>query len=142
VDPTTLWISARIDEALAGRIQEGMPARIRLRNGDEHAGRVARISRQSDAATRELEINVAFEAPPARFSIDQEAEVTILAGVERGPAVPVAALVRNGGQQGVMLLRDGRKVFQPVRVAASDGQIAIIAEGLDRGAQLAAWTSR
>jgi HlyD family secretion protein len=142
VDPATLWISARIDEALAGRIQEGMPARIRLRNGDEHAGRVARISRQSDAATRELEINVAFEAPPARFSIDQEAEVSILAGVERGPAVPVAALVRNGGQQGVMLLRDGRKVFQPVRVAASDGQIAIIAEGLDRGAQLAAWTSR
>jgi HlyD family secretion protein len=142
VDPATLWVAARIDEALAARLEEGMPARIRLRNGDEHAGHVARISRQSDAATRELEVNVSFDAPPARFSIDQEAEVSILAGVARGPAVPVAALVRRDGAQGVVVLRDGRKVFQPVRIAASDGELAVIAEGLDHGARLAAWTSR
>ena len=141
VDPATLWIAARIDEALAGGIEEGMPARIRLRNGQEHSGHVARISRQSDPATRELEVNVSFDTPPARFSIDQEAEVSILAGFERGPAVPVEALVRRDGVQGVMLVRDGRKVFQPVRVAASDGKLAVISEGLDQGAQLAAWTS-
>lgn len=141
VDPATLWIAARIDEALVGRIEEGMPATIRLRSGETYSGRVARISRQSDAATRELEVNVAFDAPPARFAIDQEAEVSIAAGVERGPAVPVAALVRRDGQQGVMLMRDGRKLFQPVRVAASDGRLAIV-DGLDAGAKLAAWTSR
>jgi RND family efflux transporter MFP subunit len=141
VDPATLWIAARIDEALVGRIEVGMPAWIRLRSGEEHAGRVARISRQSDAATRELEVNVAFDAAPARFAIDQEAEVSILTGVARGPAVPVAALVRRDGRQGVMLLRDGRTVFQPVRVAASDGRLAVIAEGLAQGAELAAWTS-
>jgi RND family efflux transporter MFP subunit len=142
VDPATLWIAARIDEALVGGVEEGMAARIRLRNGEEHAGRVARISRQSDAATRELEVNIAFDAPPARFAIDQEAEVSILAGVERGLVVPVAALVRRDGRQGVMVLRGGRNVFQPVRVAASDGKLAVIAEGLDQGAKLAAWTSR
>lgn len=142
VDPATLWIAARIDEALAGRLEEGMPARIRLRNGEEHAGHVARISRQSDAATRELEVNVSFDTPPARFSIDQEAEVSILAGVERGPVVPVAALLRKDGRQGVMVLRDGRKVFQPVRIAASDGELAVIADGLAQGTLLAAWTSR
>ena len=142
VDPATLWVAARIDEALVGRIEEGMPARIRLRNGEEHVGHVARISRQSDAATRELEVNVSFDTPPARFAIDQEAEVSILAGVERGPVVPVEALVRRDGRQGVMMLRDGRKVFQPVRVAASDGRLAVISEGLDQGAELAAWTSR
>jgi RND family efflux transporter MFP subunit len=142
VDPATLWIAARIDEARVGRIAEGMPARIRLRSGEEHTGRVARISRQSDAATRELEVNIAFDAPPARFAIDQEAEVGISLGMQRGPAVPAAALVRHEGRQGVWLMRDGRKVFQPVRVAASDGRLAIIAEGLHAGAQLAAWTSR
>jgi len=142
VDPKTLWIAARIDEALVGRIEEGMPALIRLRSGEEHTGRVARISRQSDAATRELEVNVAFDAPPERFAIDQEAEVSILSGVVRGPAVPVAALVRRDGREGVMVLREGRKVFQPVRVAASDGRLAVIAEGLAQGAELAAWTSR
>jgi RND family efflux transporter MFP subunit len=142
VDPATLWVAARIDEALLGRIEEGMPARIRLRNGEEHLGQVARISRQSDAATRELEVNVSFDTPPARFAIDQEAEVSILAGVERGPVVPVEALVRRDGRQGVMMLRGGREVFQPVRVGASDGRLAVIAEGLDQGEKLAAWTSR
>ena len=48
-------------------------------------------------------------------------QVRIEAGVVRGPAVPVAALVRLEGQQGVYVLRDGRKVFQAVRIAASDG---------------------
>jgi HlyD family secretion protein len=80
VDPDTLWVAARIDESLVGRIEEGMPATIRLRSGGEYPGRVARISRQSDAATRELEVNVAFDAPPGRFAIDQEAEVSIRAG--------------------------------------------------------------
>jgi RND family efflux transporter MFP subunit len=141
VDPATLWISTRIDEALVGRIEEGMAATIRLRSGAAYAGRVARISRQSDAATRELEVNVAFDAPPARFAIDQEAQVTIAAGVARGPAVPIAALVRRDGRQGVMLLREGRAVFQPVRVAATDGRLAIV-EGLDAGEKLAAWISR
>ncbi len=141
VDPATLWIAARIDEALVGRIEEGMAATILLRSGETYAGRVARISRQSDAATRELEVNVAFDAPPARFAIDQEAQVTIAAGVARGPAVPVAALVRRDGEQGVMLLRDGRAVFQPVRVTASDGRLAIV-DGLGAGEKLAAWTLR
>jgi multidrug efflux pump subunit AcrA (membrane-fusion protein) len=134
-------VAARIDEALVGRLVEGMPAAIRLRSGETYAGRVARISRQSDAATRELEVNVAFDAPPARFAIDQEAEVAISAGVERGPSVPIAALVRRDGAQGVMLVREGRAVFHPVRVAASDGRIAIVHD-LENGAKLAAWTSR
>lgn len=142
VDPGALWISARIDEALVGRLREGLPAEIRLRSGETYAGRVARISRQSDAATRELEVNVAFDAPPERFAIDQEAEVRIEAGVARGTAVPVAALVRREGQQGVYVLREGRRQFQPLRIAASDGTLAIVAEGLNPGEKLAAWTSR
>lgn len=142
VDPATLWVAARIDEALSARLEPGMKASIRLRSGERHAGTVARISRQSDAATRELEVNVAFDAPPARFSIDQEAEVSISVGVERGPAVPVAALVRRDGRLGVDVVRGGRRVFQPVRIAAADARVAIVAEGLGAGAQLAAWTSR
>jgi len=142
VDPATLWVAARIDEALVGRLAEGMPTVIRLRSGEQHAGRVARISRQSDPATRELEVNVAFDVPPERFAIDQEAEVSILAAVETGPVVPVAALTRSKGVQGVMVMRDGRAQFQPVRVGATDGRLALIASGLEEGTRLAAWTSR
>jgi HlyD family secretion protein len=142
VDPATLWVAARIDESQVGRLAEGMAARVRLRSGEQFAGRVARISRQSDAATRELDVFVSFDAPPERFAIDQEAQVSILAGIAKGPVVPLVALVRVQGRQGVMIMRDGRKEFQPVRIAASDGERAVIADGLDDGARLAAWTSR
>jgi HlyD family secretion protein len=142
VDPDSLWIAARIDESLVGRLAEGQSARIRLRSGGEYAGRVARISRQSDAATRELEVSVDFDAPPARFAIDQEAEVSILVGVEKGLVVPVAALRRSGTGQGVMLLRDGRQVLQPVQVGASDGVLAVVSSGLAPDDRLVIWTSR
>jgi RND family efflux transporter MFP subunit len=142
VDPTTLWVAARIDESQVGGLAEGMPARIRLRNGEEHAGRVARISRQSDAATRELEVDVAFDNPPARFAIDQEAEVSIRAGVTRGRVVPIAALIRVQGREGVMVVRDGRREFQPLTIAARDAAFAVVATGLEPAERLAAWTSR
>jgi len=142
VDPDSLWVAARIDESLVGRLAEGQTARIRLRSGGEYEGRVARISRQSDAATRELEVSVAFDAPPARFAIDQEAEVSIFTGMEKGLVVPVAALRRAGSGQAVMVLREGRQVLQPVQVGASDGALAVVTSGLAADDRLVAWTSR
>jgi HlyD family secretion protein len=142
VDPASLWVAARIDEAQVGGLAEGMPARIRLRSGGEYTGRVARISRLSDAATRELEVDVAFEAPPARFAIEQEAEVSILAGERKGPIVPIAALVRRRGVEGVMVVRAGQPVFQPLTIAARDARHAVVASGLLKVDRLAPWTSR
>lgn len=60
-----------------------------MRTGDVLPGKVARIAHQSDAATRELEVNVAFDVPPARFAIDQEAEVAIAAGDVSGITLPL-----------------------------------------------------
>jgi RND family efflux transporter MFP subunit len=133
VNPATIWVTARIDESVVGRVDRGMRATIRLRTGEVVSGTVARIARQSDAATRELEVDVAFDAPPARFAIDQEAEVTILAGEERGPAVPLAALIRSTGKQGVLVVRDGRAEFMPVETAAADATRVVIAKGLAAG---------
>jgi RND family efflux transporter MFP subunit len=133
VDPATLWVAARIDESVVGRVAAGMPASIRLRTGETVSGKVARISRQGDAATRELEVNVAFDAPPARFAIDQEAEVAIAAGEARGLVVPVAALVQNAGKQGVLVLDDGRARFRPVATGAADGTRVVVHKGLAAG---------
>ena len=119
VDPATLWIATRVDESVVGRVRVGQPATIRLRTGETVTGKVARIARQSDAATRELEVNVAFDTPLKRFAIDQEAEVTIRAGEEAGVVVPAAALTRDSGKQGVLAIRDGRAHFQPVLTGAA-----------------------
>ena len=93
----------------------------------------------SDAATRELEVNVAFDAPPARFAIDQEAEVTIDAGGEQGVVVPLAALTRNAeGVRGVLVVADGRTRFRPVETGGADGERVLIRKGLAAGERIVA----
>jgi RND family efflux transporter MFP subunit len=138
-DPATLWIAAFVDEALFGHVRLGQPANIRLRSGETYAGKVARIARQSDAASRELEVDVAFDSPPARFAIDQEAEVAIQAGMIRGIVVPLSALTRDrAGRRGVLVVNEGRTAFRPVTTGTSDGKRVIVRKGLAAGERVVA----
>jgi RND family efflux transporter MFP subunit len=139
VDPASVWVAMRVDEAQLAALQPGQPARIRLRTGAEHAGRVARIARQSDPATREIEVHVAFDAVPARFAIDQQAEVTVMAGEQRGLRVPATALLRDGdGRPGVLTVVDGRARFVPVKPGTSDGEQLLVADGPAAGTPVVA----
>jgi HlyD family secretion protein len=139
VDPATLWIAMRVDESVVGRVQIGQAASIRMRTGETLTGKVARIARQSDAATRELEVNVAFDVPPARFAIDQEAEVSIAAGELAGIVVPLTALTRDrAGRQGVLVVVDSRSEFRPVQTGASDARRVLIGKGLAAGERIVA----
>jgi RND family efflux transporter MFP subunit len=139
VDPATLWMAMRVDESVVGRVQVGQPATIRMRTGETLAGKVARIARQSDAATRELDVHVAFDTPPQRFAIDQEAEIAIATGEAEGVVVPLAALTRDGqGRPGVLVVAGSRSEFRPVRFGASDGERVLVASGLAAGERIVA----
>lgn len=139
VDPSTLWVATRIDESVVGRVRVGQAASIRLRTGDTVPGKVARIARQADAAARELEVDVAFDATPANFAIDQEADVAIVTGEETGVVVPVSALVRDRtGRQGVLAVADARAEFRPVTTGASDRSRVVVREGLAAGERVVA----
>ena len=75
--------------------------------------------------------------PPARFAIDQEAEVTILAGENSGIVVPVVALIRDrNGQQGVLVVSDARTNFRPVETGSADAKQVLISKGLAAGERL------
>jgi RND family efflux transporter MFP subunit len=138
VDPTSVWVAARIDEVELGRLTAGQAATIRLRSGDRLAGRVVRVARLSDAATREVDVHVAFEQIPPGFVIDAEAEVRIRTGEQRGLRVPLAALVRDrDGRPGVLRLDDGRARFVPVRAAAGDGGLLLVEPAAPRPADAA-----
>lgn len=139
VDPASLWVAMRVDESVVGRVQVGQAASIRMRTGETLSGRVARIASQSDAATRELEVNVAFDTPLARFAIDQEAEVAILAGNGSGIVVPLTALTRDReGRQGVLVVVDSRAEYRPVQTGAGDAQRVLVSEGLAAGERVVA----
>lgn len=133
VDTRKLWVAARIDESVVGQVEVGQPATIRLRSGKELSGEVARINRQSDAATRELEVDVAFREIPERFAIDQEAQVVIHAGEEKGVVISASALFQQGREFGVLVVTDGRAVFRPLHTGASDGERVAVREGLMAG---------
>lgn len=133
VDPRTLQVVARIDESAAGRIRVGMPATIRLRAGGEAKGTVARIALEADAAARELAVDVAFDEPPERFAIDQEAEVAIRIGQERGPIVPLPAVIWQKKEPGVLVVKQGRARFQPIELGVAGDQGVIALRGVGAG---------
>ena len=134
VDPRTLWVATRVDEALVERVRVGQPATIRLRSGSVLPGRVERIAMQSDAATRELDVHVAFAGEPPRVAIDQEAEVRIEVGRDEGYVLPAGALVQDrGGRAGVLQVVEGRTRFVAVTASpAADGRLLVRA-GLREG---------
>ncbi len=139
VDPASLWLAMRVDESVVSRVQVGQAASIRMRSGESLAGKVARIARQSDAATRELEVNIAFDQAPVRFAIDQEAEVAIVVGEASGITLPLSALIRDRqGRQGVLVLVGSRAEFRAVQTGPSDGHIVLIAQGLAGGERIVA----
>lgn len=138
VNPKSLWVATRVDESVVGRVQTGQTASIRLRSGEVLPGKVARIARQSDAATRELDVHVAFDNIPQRFAIDQEAEVSIGVGEDRGILVPLTALARDKvGREGVLVIDGGsdggRTRFQTVETGAADARQVLIRKGLAGG---------
>lgn len=134
VDPATLWVATRVDESVVGRVTVGQPASILLRTGQTVPGRVARIALQSDAATRELDVHVAFDRPPARIAIDQEAQVRIDTGAEEGLLIPASAIVTDrDGRRGVLRVADGRAVFVPVRTGTAGEGRVVVSEGLAAG---------
>ncbi len=134
VDPTTLWVATRIDESVLDRVALGQPAHIRLRSGEQLDGQVVRIARQSDAATRELDVFVSLDRLPKHFAIDQEAAVTIDTGQAQGSVVPTTALTKDRqGQPGVLVVVNGRVAFRPIRSNGADGQQVSVIEGLSDG---------
>ncbi len=139
VDPRTLWVATRVDESVVGRVQVGQVARIKLRTGETLPGKVVRISLQSDAATREMDVHVAFDSIPKRFAIDQEAEVSIETGKDKGIVIPLTALVRDSnGRQGVWVIEQGRTRFAPTETGTADNQQVLVSSGLQGGETIVA----
>ena len=139
IDPRSVWVRARIDQARAADVRPGQPAEIVLRSGKGRAipGQVARIEIQNDAVTEERIVAVTFGAP-APMSIGELAEVTIhTQSPARRLAIPSAAVKRVGEHQGVWQLVEGRAQFRAIRAGMQtlDGMTELL-EGPGAGDQV------
>lgn len=133
VNPRALWVVARMDESEVANVSVGQHASIELRSGGRYAGTIARIGLESDAAARELEIDITFDEPPRRFAIGEEAEVLIHAGEARGITIPASAVFQLGRERGVLVVVEGRAQFRSVETGIADGERVIAHSGINSG---------
>ncbi len=143
IEPGSLWLRVRLDQARSGGLALGLPAHIVLRSlpGQPLTGKVVRIEPLSDSVTEERIVQVAFAdgaTLPQHISVGELAEVTIqLPATQSGLLLPNASLRRHGEQLGVWVLRDAALHFSALRLGSSslDGQVQVLA-GLQAGDQV------
>ena len=92
-----------------------------------------RIAFEADPVTRELEVDVAFDARPDRFAINEEADVTILGQQAQGITVPLAAVSHGPDGAAVNVVEQGRARRRPVRIGVQGAERAQVIEGLSEG---------
>lgn len=140
-DPRTVWVKANVDESLLKGVALGKKATITLRSAatEQFPGQVARLGRQSDRVTEELEVDVAFTEPLKNFRLGEQADVYILAGMKKGvPSIPATAIVTKEKKRGVWVVANGKLAFKPVTAGIADRSgFTEILSGLDGGEQIA-----
>lgn len=135
IDPSSLWVRARIDQAKSGLINARQIADIQLRNlpGQSLKEQVKRIELIADSLTEERWIDVGFEHTPTSLSIGMLANVTIeLPKVKQAPWLPGTAIVYQQGKAGVWRVIGGKAEFTPIKLGVQtlDGKTEIL-DGLD-----------
>lgn len=137
MDPASLWIRLRLDQARSGGLAPGLPARVRLRAhpGAEWVGQVARVELLGDSVAEERIAQVSLQDAPADWAVGELAEVTLaLPRPAASLVLPNASLQYRQGQVGVWRLQAGELAFVPVRLGAAglDGQVQVL-QGLRAG---------
>ncbi len=147
IDPESLWINVRFDQISASGLAGALPARIvlRSRGGQTLKGRVLRVEPKADAVTEETLAKVVFDViPQPQPPVGELAEVTVdLPALPAAPAIPNAAVRREGDKVGVWRIVDGGLRFTPTALGASDldGYVQV-REGLGNGDRVVAYSEK
>lgn len=147
VDPLSLWVNTRFDQASSHGLAAGLAADIvlRSRNGQPLPGRVLRLEPKADAITEETLAKVGFDSVPTPLPpIGELAEVTVaLAPLAAATVIPNAAIRREGNQAGVWRLVDGEPQFVAVKLGRSDldGNVQVL-EGLAEGDRIVVYSAQ
>lgn len=138
IDPTSIYVSAPMDEVDAGAIRPGLPVRVSVDSqpGASFVGRVARVAPyvlDTEAQNRTLEIEVELEdekiaeALLPGTSADAEVILDTRPDVVR---IPTSALLRS---EKVLVLEDGVLVERVVELGLRNWQYAEVKSGLALG---------
>jgi HlyD family secretion protein len=137
IAPASIWIKAYVDEALAGGLDIGQRAFVRLRSEPNrtYETEVVRIDQENDRLTEERRVYVRCRVCNPEHQIrylGEQAEVEIVKKIiPSGLFVPLKFVEGYDGRSGtVWTLRDGRLARQRVQFGERllDGRIQIVSE--------------
>jgi HlyD family secretion protein len=140
LDPSSLYVTAPIDEVDAERVKVGQPARIQVdsRPGEQFAGTLVRVApyvvdvlEQNRTVEVEAEVTDAAAARSVLPGTSADLEV-ILSRREAVLRVPTAAIAEGSK---VLVLAAGRLAERTVRAGLRNWQFTQIVEGLSEGEQ-------
>lgn len=146
MEPSSLWIKVRFDQARSTGLRTGLPAEIELRSlrGSSLAGKVVRMELLSDSVTEERMAHVAFDQLPKDVAIGEMADVKVgLPPISDVLVIPNASLRLQGTQVGVWVRVDGHLRFASVKTGSEspDGKVEIL-QGLRSGEEVVVYSEQ
>src|SRR5262245_18821508 len=138
IDPTSIYVSAPIDEVDAGKVKTGQPARLTLDPfpGKSFPGKVVRVAPyviDLEQQNRTLEIEVEFDDTSFSRTLlpgtSADCEV-ILKHVDAVLRLPSYAILEGGK---VLVLDAGRLVARPITTGLRNWEYAEATDGLREG---------
>jgi len=146
-DTSEMMAHVRVPESIAGRVQRGQLARVKVDalGGESFIGRVASkgVLAESggwrDPNSREYTVKVELDANAldGRLKPSMRCESEILLGnVDDTLAIPIQAVFREGPVQYVYTPRDGKYERRPVSVGRRSDAYAEVTAGIDAGTRV------
>jgi HlyD family secretion protein len=135
-DTHQLWITAMVDELVAGKLRIGQPARgtFRAHPGKSFPGRLTRLAEEADRVTEEREADVTVEQLPPDWFIGAKADVYIETDRKaEALQLPGRAIVPRDDQAGVFVIKDGRAHWRAVRLGLIGRDAVELTGGVDAG---------
>jgi RND family efflux transporter MFP subunit len=134
-----LRIIADIPEAEASQVKVGQPATLQVNasRGQPLFGKVVRFSDSLDSASRTMRTEVELDNPAKLLRPGTFGSVTILfADYPDALLLPTSALLAEGGNPAVMIVKDGKAHRQEVDLSYNDGVRIQINRGLNGDEQI------
>ena len=146
-DPSSLKISARVEEAERGQLKVGQTAEIHVDAVPDRTlgGRVEAISPTASLdfnggwpIPRNFSVDVAFSESDPRLAPGMSATVRVaVAKIPDGIVIPAVAVFRKGGRAVAYVLRGSKFEETPVEVSRRDTEQVLLARGLRPGERVA-----
>jgi HlyD family secretion protein len=146
-DPSSLKISARVEEAERGQLKVGQTTEIHVDAVPDRtlAGRVEAISPTASLdfnggwpIPRNFSVDVAFSETDTRLTPGMGATVRVAVDkIREGIVIPAGAVFRKGGRAVTYVLRGSQFEETPVEVSRRNTEQVLLARGLQPGERVA-----